>query len=229
MIKYSLESPVIVQKIENYKEINQKLLSYFDNVVGESVKPGEGYTIGNDTWLEDSFYKLDWKDAKDFSRPWVQYFLEYFVPEIINIKNELYYEECHLVEMWFQQYKQNNMHSWHTHGENFTGVYYVELNEKSPKTQIVNPFDSHSVYELDVSEGDMVIFPSYTLHRAPKMTNDIRKTIISFNFCMLQGMCDNDLRLSQSIWKTKMHRLKDRFVGKERGLRKIQLNYENEN
>jgi len=96
------------------------------------------------------------------------------------------------------------MHSWHTHGENFTGVYYVELNEKSPKTQIVNPFDSHSVYELDVSEGDMVIFPSYTLHRAAKMTNDIRKTIISFNFCMLQGMCDNDLRLSQSIWKTKI-------------------------
>jgi ectoine hydroxylase-related dioxygenase (phytanoyl-CoA dioxygenase family) len=228
MIKYSLESPVVIKKIKNYKEINKKLLSYFDDVVGESIKPGEGYTIGNNTWLEDSFHKLDWKDAKDFSRPWVQYFLNYFIPEIIDIKNELYYEECHLIEMWFQQYRQNNMHSWHTHGENFTGVYYVELNEKSPKTQIVNPFDSHSVYQLDVSEGDIVIFPSYTLHRAPKMVHDTRKTIISFNFCMLQGMYDIDLRLSKPSWKTRIHRLKNKILGKEKNLKQIHLRYSNE-
>jgi uncharacterized protein YbbC (DUF1343 family) len=37
---------------------------------------------------------------------------------------------------------------------------------------------------LDVKEGDIVMFPSYTIHRAPVIKNDIRKTIVSFNFVL---------------------------------------------
>ena len=38
----------------------------------------------------------------------------------------------------------------------------------------------------DVDEGDVVMFPSMTPHRAPKVENDIRKTIVSFNFNVLK-------------------------------------------
>ena len=34
---------------------------------------------------------------------------------------------------------------------------------------------------VDAKEGDIVIFPSFINHRAPKMQSDTRKTIISFN------------------------------------------------
>jgi hypothetical protein len=30
-------------------------------------------------------------------------------------------------------------HGWHTHGNNFTAVYYLELNEQSPKTELIDP------------------------------------------------------------------------------------------
>ena len=228
IIKHPLEVPVVVKKLSNYQQINKKLLKYFDEVSAEKVAVGEGYSLDNKTWMEDSFYKLDWKEATDFNRPWVKYFLSFFKNELIEIKNELYYEECHLKEIWFQQYEEHNGHSWHTHGENFTGVYYVELSKQSPKTQIVNPFDGHTVYELDIEEGDIVVFPSFTLHRAPILNNNIKKTIISFNINLLNGIPDIDLRLSQPVLKTKLNRLKDKFLGKEKKLKSIRLKYENE-
>ena len=35
-----------------------------------------------------------------------------------------------------------------------------------------------------IKEGDIVMFPSYTIHRAPIINNNIRKTIVSFNFIL---------------------------------------------
>lgn len=226
MIKYPLEVPVIVKKLENYIEVNEKLLEYFELVQGERVEIGSGYTLDDKTWMEDSFYKLDWRQSTDFSRPWVQYFLDFFKKELYDIKTSLYYEECHLKDLWFQQYKKGNTHSWHTHGENFTGVYYVELDKDSPKTQIVNPFDNSTVYELDVSEGDLVIFPSFVLHRAPKIQNDIRKTIVSFNMNLLNGMYDIGERISKPTINTKLNRIKNKITGREKRLRKIKLTYD---
>lgn len=226
MIKYPIEAPILIKKLDNYIEINKKLLDYFDVISGEKVEIGEGYTLDDKTWMEDSFYKLDWKQSTDFSRPWVRYFLDFFKKELYDIKTSLYYEECHLKELWFQQYKEGNTHSWHTHGENFTGVYYVELKKDSPKTQVVNPFDSHTVYELDVSEGDLVIFPSFVLHRAPKINDNNRKTIVSFNINLLNGMYDIGERISRSESKNRFNRFKDRLSGKERKLRRINLSYD---
>ena len=34
---------------------------------------------------------------------------------------------------------------------------------------------------IDAKEGDIVIFPSFIIHRAPKVQSDTRKTIVSFN------------------------------------------------
>ena len=34
---------------------------------------------------------------------------------------------------------------------------------------------------LKLAEGDIIIFPSYVMHRAPVIDNNIRKTIISCN------------------------------------------------
>jgi ectoine hydroxylase-related dioxygenase (phytanoyl-CoA dioxygenase family) len=83
------------------------------------------------------------------------------------------------VAIWYQQYLKNSTHGWHTHSDNFTGVYYLEMDETAPKTQIIN---SNKILNLNVEEGDFVIFPSYLIHRAPINLSKNRKTIISFNF-----------------------------------------------
>ena len=48
------------------------------------------------------------------------------------------------------------------------------------------------MFPIKAKEGDIVMFPSHTIHRAPKMLLDKEKTIISFNVEM-KGILDSEL------------------------------------
>ena len=76
----------------------------------------------------------------------------------------------------FQQYEKNSKHGWHIHGRNYTGVYYLQF-DGTAKTQVWN----NEIMNLNCEEGDIVMFPSFMIHRAPPVQNDKTKTIISFN------------------------------------------------
>ena len=67
------------------------------------------------------------------------------------------------------------------HGNNFTGVYYLEFSKCAPRTQIIEPI-SKRLIEVEAKEGEIIIFPSVYIHRASKSKSKKRKTIISFNF-----------------------------------------------
>ena len=85
-----------------------------------------------------------------------------------------------LKQLWFQQYIQNDSHQWHIHESNFTGVYYVELNdEENNKTELIS---GDTKLTPEVKEGDICIFPSFVVHRCPLIQSTKRKTIISYNF-----------------------------------------------
>jgi hypothetical protein len=101
------------------------------------------------------------------------------VNQLQIIGNEYGFKDPLITDMWFQQYNVKNYHGWHHHGNTFTGVYYLEFPEGSPKTQLLCPM-THEVMEADVKEGDILIFPSYLIHKAPKV-NEHRKTIVSWN------------------------------------------------
>jgi len=60
-------------------------------------------------------------------------------------------------------------------------VYYLELPDNAPKTELIDQYNINKKITVDAKEGDIVIFPSFVIHRAPKMLTDDRKTIISFN------------------------------------------------
>jgi hypothetical protein len=60
-------------------------------------------------------------------------------------------------------------------------VYYLDLPDHAPKTQLINPFNQEQIVMPDIKEGDILVFPSYVIHRAPKIKENINKTIISFN------------------------------------------------
>ena len=60
-------------------------------------------------------------------------------------------------------------------------MYYVKLSNKSAKTELINPFSQNKKIIIDAKEGDVVIFPSYVIHRAPTQKEKTNKIIISFN------------------------------------------------
>ena len=59
-------------------------------------------------------------------------------------------------------------------------MYYLDLPEDSPKTEWVNPL-TRQVHTFDVKEGDIITFPSWVIHKAPKNESQEMKTIISWN------------------------------------------------
>lgn len=124
--------------------------------------------------------KLDWNKSTDFDRNWVKSFLPYFSSTVGKIFTNSPFNSIDLKQIWYQQYLKSDIHGWHIHGCHFTGVYYLEFPLGSAKTELFLPLDN-SFEQVDVVEGDIIVFPSHIIHRS-MINHHHRKTIISFNF-----------------------------------------------
>ena len=80
---------------------------------------------------------------------------------------------------------EGDTHGWHTHGQTYTGVYYLEFPDKASRTELYSPFNFKK-HTIKAKEGDIVIFPSHWIHRGPCNPSK-RKTIVSFNFEVHHG------------------------------------------
>lgn len=166
-------SYIIRDRIDNHNIIKPQILSLIDQ------SNDVGINLTNENYI-DQVSKLDWDNSTDQNRRWVQVFLPVLIPQLNRIVNHLGFNTIIIYDLWYQQYKKNNTHGWHIHGNNFTCVYYLELPNQAPKTELVDPLTKNILVQ-DVNEGDLIIFPSFTIHRAPIVECDLRKTIISFN------------------------------------------------
>ena len=172
MKKIKLTSLSLIDNFTPHSKIKNKLLSLIDQQSSEKI-------ISN-----DNIKKLDWSQHKDMNRPWVKLILKDLLNHFKKCAKILHYDEIELKALWFQQYDKNGVHNWHSHGDNYTGVYYVEMNEENPKTELIEPATDKKI-TLNCKEGDLIIFPAFMIHRAPINKSEKRKTIISFNFNFL--------------------------------------------
>lgn len=175
--KSLLESFYTIGKLPVHTELKDQILQSLSQSKTDTL-------VMQDSYYSDSVNKLDWSQARDFTRPWVQLLKPHIETYLNKLAVALGYQSAIIEEFWFQQYVTGNAHGWHTHGSNFTGVYYLELDEASPKTEIIEPSRQNKKIVMDVNEGDILMFPSYVIHRAPVIENNIRKTIVSFNFIL---------------------------------------------
>jgi hypothetical protein len=172
MKKYSIDAPYVISQFSQHCNIKSKLLSLIDSADYENLK--------YDT-VETDISKSDWSFSRDITRSWVSEIVNPLITDVKAVYSFMGYDTVLLKELWFQQYQEGSKHGWHVHGSTFTNIYYLELPNGTPKTQIVNPFNQQEIIELDVKEGDIVSFPSFIIHRAPKNNSTLRKTIVSFN------------------------------------------------
>mgnify|MGYP001189234246 FL=1 len=156
-------------KIKEHKEIRNNVLELISTAAATPIKQ-------KDEYFGDDITRSDWGNANDYERPWVQKMLNPFMTEMLSMCNLAGYKDFELFEIWFQQYEKNSKHGWHIHGRNYTGVYYLQF-DGTAKTQVWN----NEIMNLNCEEGDIVMFPSFMIHRAPPVQNDKTKTIISFN------------------------------------------------
>lgn len=170
----TLTVPYAIKALENHTKIKDDLLCDIEMAEGK-------YLSNEDEYYTDNIAKYDWHINRNSDRPWVKKFEPLLRNEIRDIIDIFGFSDYTLAMMWYQQYLENGTHGWHTHSDNYTGVYYLEMPECTPQTQIVNPLNHREIINLDVREGDIVLFPSFIIHRAPINKSNRRKTIISFD------------------------------------------------
>jgi hypothetical protein len=171
-----IESPCLITEFKNHTLIKNDLLKLINDSKDESHKWTQ-----IDNYFSDN-YTTDWHMNDNTERPWVKFFFSHLTEHLNNIVKSLGYNKAAVKALWYQQYLKNESHGWHTHSENYTGVYYLEFTKNSPTTQVVLPYSENKKINLNVKEGDFVVFPSFLIHRGAANTSEDRKTIISFNF-----------------------------------------------
>lgn len=166
----SINTPIVIKPFSKHNEIKQNVLESINQSPAENIKTKQGSDIT----------RCDW-GLVNLRREWVKDLLPLLEPEINEIYYNLGYSYTNLYNIWFQQYNTGSFHNWHVHTEcQWTNVYYLELPEDSPKTEVIDMVTKKTI-TLDVKEGDLCCFPSYVIHRAPFNNSTKQKTIISFN------------------------------------------------
>ena len=115
----------------------------------------------------------------------------------------------HIVGAWFQIQNDYGFHDIHNHGNcSWSGVYYVQIDETAQREQHpklgalngVTRFYSHllpllggahmdmgnaymqqSHIDMTPEAGDLIVFPSFLLHKAMPYDGDKDRIIVSFN------------------------------------------------
>jgi len=149
-----------IQSVKEHKEIKDELLRMFSKVKVPRIVEGDN--------ISNSDYGVD------IQREYLSLVTSIILP--YTFKKQ--YRAQIVNAIWFQQYEKNDFHHWHIHGNShFSHIYFVELPDKNSATE----FYKDKLIKINVKEGDLVTFPSYMIHRAPKNKSKKRKSIISFN------------------------------------------------
>jgi len=163
--------PVIINKFKQHEKLKEKLLTAINEQ--KEFKPLKVH--------EQNIERCDWDTSRfDKEREWYKILYEPLHKHLEKWCTHLKYEYFEIHEMWFQQYTTGGKHAWHTHGDNFTNVYYLDLPQDSSQTEWIGPVTGN-IHKFDVAEGDIITFPSWLIHRGPINLSSKMKTIISWN------------------------------------------------
>ena len=167
-------------ELEEHEEVREKLLSKIDEARSERIVNNKSGNDEDDYTAANGDYHVDRPNKYYAKFLFGQTKIRSQIEEVIKNKYGIA-EISGITDAWFQQYKENDAHEWHIHGNaSWACVYYLELPEGAPGTEIKEPF-TEKILRPDVSEGDILIFPGQTMHRSPPNEVDKRKTIIAFN------------------------------------------------
>ena len=185
--KLKLETSGLLESFTYHQQLKSKLLKLINQAKKDKEVSGDSYKPLSKAYSEDKI-TTDWSQSEDMNRPWAKLISPFLKKHFNNCAFQLDYQHSKIRNLWFQQYEKGDTHGWHIHGNNYTGVYYLELPVEASKTELINQFNQNRKITIDAIEGQIIIFPSFIVHRSPKMIKDVRKTIISFNidFVLIQ-------------------------------------------
>lgn len=166
MKTFDITTKIYIFKVKELKDMKDTILSLIESV--------EGLPFRDNC---QSLSNTDWNLDNSHHRPYVDTVANAIIAEV-NEGSPILPDELYIKNMWFQQYNADDFHDWHTHGDcMFSSVYYLELPDKTQTSFLI---DGKEV-QLDVEEGDFVVFPNCIPHCSKPNTTGERKTVIALN------------------------------------------------
>jgi hypothetical protein len=165
-----IPSKVFLNSVENHQTYKNQIL--------ESIKSMGSFSLNEPNI--SSIYNSDWHlNRQGFESHYYDLVKPVLLDHIETVRSFLNYKKLEITNYWFQQYKKDDFHIWHTHGGClFSSVYYVELAEDNPITTFKM---GELEFKVPVKEGDIITFPSFLAHCSPINQSETIKTVISFN------------------------------------------------
>jgi len=160
-------------KVPNHKDIKESLLNNIAELGTHRLTGDEKNRYGQ------SIANTDWNIPMSVNRPYYNIIAPLIDSVCNTIKTKYKYPiNLELETFWFQQYKTGDFHTWHTHSGSFSCVYYVDISDKTPSTSF-NILGED--VQVNVNEGDILVFPAFIPHQSKPNLDTKIKTVISFN------------------------------------------------
>tara|TARA_B100000131_G_scaffold125068_1_gene122290 strand:+ start:1871 stop:2446 length:576 start_codon:yes stop_codon:yes gene_type:complete len=158
---------IYIYEVDRHLEHKQKLLKYIEKYISE--KKDKAYSPEG--------YAFDYKQVPGGKPEYLEYLRDVVWPYISDVADIFYSFAPKVHAPWFQQYTQSTSHGWHNHpGSDFACVYLVECPDPKEATEF------YGYGNFGAKEGNIIIFPSFLIHRSPPIKSNHRKTIFAFNF-----------------------------------------------
>ena len=184
--------PVFKYKFEKAEFFNNELAQYIYNLQKEDLN---GLTKSNRGGWHSKDFKLTDQNSIQFK--FALELQKYIFDTFQKFGWETRKKNILLREMWSIINKKNDFNVIHTHPNCYlSAAYYVRAPENCGKFMVENPNSvkkhffpqianktelNMPVASIDVSEGDLLIFPGYLPHKVGKNESDEDRIVISFN------------------------------------------------
>lgn len=121
-------------------------------------------------------------NTNDLKQPFVDILQDEFQQISQFIKKDVGIER-----LWSVSYEKHDYQLVHNHGhEGFTGILYMDIEEKVPPTTYIqpwtDPYSDMTIYKpLNVTEGTLTVLPRFVSHFSQSNETDFKKRIIAFD------------------------------------------------
>ena len=184
--------PIFKYKFDDYKDFNKELSKYIYDLYEKDNKGIERSNRGG--WHSENF-KLGQPNSiqQKFAKEVQKYILNTFQNMGWRIKDK----NIRLKEMWAIINKKNNFNVIHTHPNCYlSAAYYVKAPKNCGNFVIENPNIAKRYFRpeianrnelngevagVEISEGDLLLFPGYLPHKVGKNESNDDRIVISFN------------------------------------------------
>ena len=162
------------------------------------------------TFFSEGVKQFEITEVEDILKIYVNAYIKKFLKNTIKYDVDTLEINGKFKSRCIIKHEKNQNHFLHTHGSNnfCIGIYIYKLPKNSgntwlrnPDTAMIHAFPISEFIELDLQEGNIVIFPAWLAHMVSNNLSDDDRIVLHFGYDWDFGSIDKDFRMYMNHFK----------------------------